>query len=185
MPILAAEPSSYPDDLMSHEALPINGQRWWAVYTKTRQEKSLARNLVKLKVPFYLPLVAKDHRYGGRRVQSFNPLFSGYLFLYGSEEDRVKSLTTNRISRVLKVPEQELLYHDLKQVHRLIESDEPLTIEQRLGPGQRVRVREGAFMGLEGTVTSRVRRCRLVVAVTFLQQGISIEIDDYLLEPLD
>ena len=107
------------------------------------------------------------------------------MFLYGSEEERVKTLTTNRISRVLPVPDQEQLYDDLKQVHQLIDSNAPLTVEKRLAPGQRVRVRDGALMGLEGTVTSRVRRCRLVVAVNFLQQGVSVEIDDYLLEPLD
>ena len=185
MPILAAETPVYPDDLLNHEAVPINGRRWWAVYTKARQEKSLARQLVKFQVPFYLPLVAKDLRYRGRRVKSFNPLFSGYVFLYGSEEERVKTLTTNRISRVLPVPDQKQLYDDLKQVHQLIDSDAPLTVEKRLAPGQRVRVRDGALMGLEGTVTSRVRRCRLVVAVNFLQQGVSVEIDDFLLEPLD
>ena len=67
----------------------------------------------------------------------------------------------------------------------MIESKIPLTIEARLKPGQRVRVKHGSFAGLEGIVESRCRQTRLVIGVMFLQQGISIEIDDYMLEPLD
>ena len=40
-------------------------------------------------------------------------------------------------------------------------------------------------MGMEGTVTSRRGACRLLVAINFLQQGVSVAIDDYMLEPLD
>jgi hypothetical protein len=39
--------------------------------------------------------------------------------------------------------------------------------------------------GVEGTVLSRRGGTRLLVAVNFLQQGASVEIEDFLLEPLD
>ena len=41
---------------------------WWAVYTKARQEKSLARQLVGLGVPFYLPLIPRVANIGGRLI---------------------------------------------------------------------------------------------------------------------
>lgn len=190
MPILAPEPTLYPDDLFeqasvapSHEA--AEPRRWWALYTKARQEKSVARQLHKWGVPFYLPLVDKQLAYRGRRVTSHLPLFSAYVFLWGSEEERVKSLTTNRLSRVLEVIDQARLVDDLRQVQRLIESKAPLTVEARLKPGQRVRVKSGPFLGIEGVVLQRQKQSRLVLSVSFLQQGVSFEIDDFLLEPLD
>jgi hypothetical protein len=38
---------------------------------------------------------------------------------------------------------------------------------------------------MEGTVLVRRGKTRLIVHVTFLQQGASVEIDDFNLEPLD
>jgi hypothetical protein len=39
--------------------------------------------------------------------------------------------------------------------------------------------------GLEGTVLMRRAQTRLLVSIDFLQQGASVAIEDYLLEPLD
>src|SRR3990167_6108837 len=103
MPILKEEPSVYPETLLDAAPSEVAGRRWLALYTKARQEKSLARELLKYGIPFYLPLVRKINASRGRKRTSLAPLFGGYLFLYGSEEERVRTLTTNRISRVLTV----------------------------------------------------------------------------------
>jgi transcription antitermination factor NusG len=92
---------------------------------------------------------------------------------------------TNRISRVLTVCDPERLWADLRQISQLISANEPLTAEARLVPGDRVRVRYGPFEGLEGTVLRRGGRTRLLVSVDFLQQGASVEIDDFMLELVD
>jgi transcriptional antiterminator RfaH len=185
MPILEAETSLHPDNLLTELSTEESARRWWAVYTKARQEKAFARQLLSLNIPFYLPLVGKDNLIRGRRVRSHIPLFGGYVFLFGDENERVKSLTTNRISTLLPVDRQDQLRHDLLQVAKLIQMDAPLTVEKRLSAGDHVRIRRGPMEGLEGTVISRRGKMRLLVAVTMLQQGVSVEIDDFLLEPLD
>ena len=106
MPILAAEPSVYPDELFNGFSKAQTDRRWWAIYTKARQEKALARQLFRYEVPFFLPLVPKDNLIRGCKVRSHIPLFRGYVFLFGSEEERICSLTTNRISRILPVEDQ-------------------------------------------------------------------------------
>lgn len=185
MPILAAEPSVFPECLFDGFSADAGQRRWWAVYTRARQEKALARQLRSAQVPFYLPLVPRDNLIRGRRVRSHVPLFAGYVFLLGSDEERVLALSTNRVSQMLRVQDQEGLCNDLRQIRRLIESDAPLTAERRLAPGRRVRVKSGVMTGLEGTVVSRRGRCRLFVAVDFLQQGASVAVDDFMLEPVD
>ena len=185
MPILAPEPSLYPEDLLDGAACDPANRQWWVLYTKARQEKAVARELLGFNVPFYLPIVAKTSIWRGRRVRSHVPLFSGYVFLFGSDEERVRALMTNRISRVLTVYDPESLEHDLRQISGLIATKMPLTPEARLVPGDRVRVRYGPFEGLEGTVLRRGGETRLLVSVNFLQQGASVEIDDFMLEPID
>ena len=59
MPILGEESSLYPETLLDEpvgEPLP---RLWWVLYTRARQEKALARDLLAYQIPFYLPLVKK------------------------------------------------------------------------------------------------------------------------------
>jgi transcriptional antiterminator RfaH len=152
-------------------------------YTKPRQEKALSRELFRQQTPFYLPLVKKTLP-GARRRSSHTPLFAGYLFLFASETQRIRTLTTNRVLRILQVSDAERLVSDLRQFRQLISSNAPLTVESRLSRGDRVRVRTGPFAGIEGTVLHRRGGTRLLVSIDFLQRGASVEIDDFLLEPV-
>ncbi len=185
MPILKEEPNLFPETLLEGGIEESSNRDWWVIYTKARQEKSLARELFTFRIPFYLPLIKKTTVVKGRKRISFVPLFSGYVFLFSTEAERIKSMTTNRISRILTVNDPEQLLYDLEQLRRLIASNAPLSVEQKLAPGDRVRVKQGALMGLEGTVLVRRGVTRLLVRVNFLQQGASVEVDDYLLERLD
>jgi len=185
MPVLAKEICLFPETLLESPDSPVVGTNWMVLYTKARQEKSLARDLLRQTIPFYLPLVKKTLRYRHRRMSSFAPLFDGYLFMLGSEKERTMSLATNRVLRVLPVRDGQRLITDLRQIERLIEANAPLTVESRLQAGRHVRVRSGAFAGVEGVVLRRRGKTRLLVSVNFLQKGASVEIDDFCLEPLD
>jgi hypothetical protein len=147
-----------------------------------RQEKALARQMLRSQIPFYLPLRPKDNYIRGRRMRSYVPLFGGYVFLFTRPEERGLALATSRISAVLEVGDQTRLHDDLRQIHHLLETGLALTTEPHLVPGKRVRVKGGAMMGLEGTVISRRGQSHIFVAVNFLQQGASVAIDDCLLE---
>ena len=192
MPILAEEPCLFPDDLFQEptDAEQPDGSAservWWVIYTKSRQEKSLARDLRGYRIPFYLPLVPRDHLIHGCRVHAYIPVFPGYVFLFGSPDERVDALTTNRISRILPVPApmQNQLLGDLRQLASLIAIGAPLTVEQRLSPGRRVRIRCGPMAGIEGTIVQRRGADRLLIAVRFLQQGVSVEINDFMVDPI-
>jgi transcriptional antiterminator RfaH len=186
MPILPPEPDLYPEQLLeATETLDIPDAQWWALYTMSRREKELMRRLRGMKVPFYGPLAPRRTRTAnGRKRVSYNPLFPGYVFLFGDAEHRRLALTTNCISRVLPIPDGDDLVRDLRQVRQLILADAPLTPESRLTPGMRVRVRGGALGGLEGVVMKRRGKGRLLVAVEFLQQGASVALEDCEVEVL-
>ena len=61
MPILEAEARMYPDNLLRDAGADGGNRNWWALMTKTRQEKSVARHLLSREIPFYLPLIWKDN----------------------------------------------------------------------------------------------------------------------------
>jgi len=182
MPVLGEETSIFPEDLLDTSSGGTSCHGWWVLYTRSRQEKVVARHLLSCEVGFYLPLIKKTLTYGRRRVTSRVPLFAGYLFVCGAEEARVSALTSNQVSRVLPVIDGERLCSDLQRIRRLIAMNAPLTIESRLTRGHWVRIRRGPFEGLEGMVLKRLGQTRLVVSVDFIQQGASIEVEDHWLE---
>jgi transcriptional antiterminator RfaH len=181
----SSEPQIFPEDLLELSPCDASGRRWWVLYTKPRNEKAVARQLHAMGVPFYLPLVLKRGLCRRRPITSLVPLFPNYLFLFGTNDERVRSLSTNRIVRNFPAVDESQLNFDLRQVRRLIASHAPLTVESRLDCGRRVRVRHGSLAGLEGTVISRQGHTRLVISVKFLGQGASVVIEDCMVEPLD
>lgn len=187
MPILARELDMYPHDLLERPNLgQENDRRWWAMYTKSRHEKELMRRLRGLNIPFYAPLIPRNQRSPSGRVRTaYVALFAGYVFVYGKEDDRIRALTSNCVSRWLLAPDGVELTQDLRQMHRLIESGAPLTPEARLEPGTRVLVRSGPLAGIAGVITQRQSSTRLHVAVNFLQQGASLVIEDHEVERCD
>jgi transcriptional antiterminator RfaH len=184
MPILSGEISLHPSGLLEADPRTEGDRIWSVVYTKSRQEKAVARELLKSDTPFYLPLIPTDRVISGRRFRSLLPLFSGYLFQCGSIEQNFQTQLSSRVSQVLPVPDPEQLCRDLSYVQRLIEADSPLSQESRLSPGDRVRVKHGSLQGLEGTIIRREKTTRLLIAVSYLQQGVSVQIDDFMVEPL-
>jgi transcription antitermination factor NusG len=100
------------------------------------------------------------------------------------DEQRRAALATNTVARWIPIVDERMLVNDLRAIKRLIDTERPLTPEARLEPGQAVRVCSGPLRGLEGTVVRRRGEERLVVAVRFLNQGASIELEDVDLERL-
>jgi transcriptional antiterminator RfaH len=183
MPPLPREPNLFPAELLADETAPAGGERsersWWVLHTKPRQEKSLARQMLRAEVPFYLPLVPRRSLVRGRVLEAHVPLFAGYLFLLADRDERVTALATQRVVRSLAVADQPQLHHDLWQVHRLIAAGAPVTPEERLAPGDAVEVRSGPLAGLRGRIVRGASGRRFVVRVDFIQQGASVLLDDF------
>jgi transcription antitermination factor NusG len=188
MPILPKQRDIFPDDLLDTPHAVDGrachaGHDWIAFYTLSRREKDLMRRLEAAALPFYAPLVKRRLLSpGGRARLSYVPLFPGYVFSFVDDAQRRVALATNTIARWLPIQDATAFVADLRNIKRLIDTDRPLTPEARLEPGQPVRVRSGPLRGMEGMVVKRRGEQRLVVAVRFVNQGVSIELEDVDLE---
>jgi transcriptional antiterminator NusG len=177
-----ARPCLHPVDLLSDRGTAVENRSWWLAHTLPRQEKALAAALYSRDVGFYLPLVTRKSLSRGRTRVAQIALFPGYVFVCGNEDDRLSVLKTNRVLTVRSVPDDTRLRRDLLQFAEMIALGAPLLPEAKLTAGERVRVKSGPFRDQEGTVIRRNGKTRLLIAVDYLQQGASLEIDDCLLE---
>ena len=53
-----------------------------------------------------------------------------------------------------------------------------------IAAGERVRIKSGVLKGVEGIILKRQGKTRVLVSVHFLQQGASVEIEDFQIEPV-
>jgi len=160
------------------------GGRWWVAHTKARNEKALAWDLLRRDIGYFLPLRHCVTYSGGRKRRVLKPLFTSYLFLCGDDRDRYTAMTTNRICRTLDVFDQDELVTQLIAIEKALVSDAELIPCSLPEIGRRCRVRAGPLVNVEGVVVEHGKRARLILAVSILGQGASLEIDADLLEPL-
>lgn len=187
MPILKKENDIFPPDLFeSGLALTAPAQddvHWWCVYTVVKREKDLTRKLASMKIPHYAPVVPKRYRSpNGRLRTSYIPLFANYVFMLANEEQRYQSMTTNCIRKCSEVKDYEMLVDDLTRIHTVVSAGVPLTAESKLAAGDQVKVRSGPFAGYDGIVLRREGKTRLLLSIRFLEEGVSMAIDEGLLE---
>ena len=182
MPILDAQPDIFPNNLLSEEFLvraKDSGHQWWVLATRSRAEKKLLHWLQKFEAPHYCPLIEKRYRSPSGRIRtSYLPAFTGYVFMLGNDEQRYQALTTNYVVRndVIKIDQD--FEGELRQIQTAIQSGVRLVPEAKIEKGQRVLVRTGPFKGYEGVAIRRDAKTRLLISIEFLEQGVSMEIDE-------
>jgi transcriptional antiterminator RfaH len=126
----------------------------------------------------------RQRRYQRRLVRSRLVLFPGYVFILAHDHDSARRIEYKGIIRSLAINDQEQLDGELRDIHRLIESGQPLTREERLQTGSLARITRGPLAGLCGQVVRNKRGQKFVLQVQFLQQGVSVAIDVASIEAL-
>jgi transcription antitermination factor NusG len=153
--------------------------RWYAAYTCANHEKRVAQQLVEHEVEHFLPLYRSVRRWSDRRMQIDLPLFPGYVFVRLALCDRLKVLQVPSVVHLVgfnghpePLPDEEMniLRSGLSQVLRA----EPHPF---LKVGRRVRIRGGAFEGLEGILVRRRGQYRVVIFVDLIQRSMAVEVD--------
>lgn len=159
--------------------------RWWLVHTKARNEKALAADLDRRRIDYFLPLVRPGQRNGDHKASTEIPLFPGYLFLRGGDEQRYVTLTTHRAAAVFDVFDQERLTTELATLHRAITGPESIDLYPGIRQGRRCRIRSGHMRGVEGVVVRRRGLCRVFLAIGILGQSAELDIDPALLDVIE
>lgn len=162
--------------------------RWYAVRTRSRHEKLVARQLENQGIESFLPIVTQLHNWSDRRKQIETPLFSGYAFLrmVHSSEDRVRVLRTQGVVSFVGVQGMgtPIPDHQIEDIKALIASQIPYEERPFLRVGQRVRVRGGALDGVQGILVAENGDRSLVISVEPIQRSLYVRVAGYEVEPV-
>ena len=145
--------------------------KWWVAHTKSRNEKALAHDMVNRDINYFLPMTWNVRRKSRRTIKSLLPLFSGYVFFCGEEEERLEILKTNRIANLIEVTDQQQLIENLVQIERVLRTGESLLPHKYLKKGQKCRIIAGPLLGIQGIIVNIKGQTRLVLQVDILGQA--------------
>ncbi len=159
--------------------------RWWVAHTYPRAEKVFAFGMLSRGIGYFLPLIERIRVWGGRKRQVLTPLFPSYVFFCGTDQDRYEAMTTNRVVQAIEVFDQAALLAELGFIEQALAGKAVLDPYPFAAVGRRCRVTAGPLEGMEGVVVQRDKVARLVLEVSILGQGASVEIDADLLEAVD
>jgi transcription antitermination factor NusG len=158
---------------------------WFAAYTNSHHEKRVVSHFTERQIESFLPLYSTRHRWKNRCEMNVElPLFPNYVFVRIDPRERVSVLEVpgvlslvgfGRTLAPLPDFEIEALRSGLGQ--RKIEPHPYLVI------GERVRIKAGPMMGMEGVLIRKKNDFRVVLALDVIMQSVAVEVDADDLEP--
>lgn len=147
---------------------------WFALYTKPRSEFKASEQLMALSVDHYLPAVTKMKQWSDRKKKITEPLLRGYIFIYATEKERALSLEQPAVVRCLfdqgkpaKIPDWQI-----QSLKKMLEYKYDFYVHEGIMPGVKVRIKEGPFEGVIGTVQSRANDKSIAVTIQLLNRSI-------------
>lgn len=157
--------------------------QWYAIHTRSRHEKLVARQLSEKQIEHFLPMHTEVHRWKDRYKKVEVPLFPSYLFvqLGWDPPRRLSVLRTPGVVRIVgfglrdvPVPEEQI-----EALRRVVESEATVHQHKYLRVGQRVKVISGALAGVEGILKRIKGTDRLIIAVEAIRQAVAVELAGY------
>jgi len=155
---------------------------WHVLHVRPRCEKKMVEHCTILRIKHYLPLRSETKVYQRRKVTVEKPVFPGYFFACFDDDGRLGLLKTNTIVRILNVPSQRELLHELAQVRKALAVDPSLGTCEALKKGCLIRIRSGPFQGVEGLVESLKANMKVCLNVEMIGQAIAVEVDRGMVE---
>ena len=161
---------------------------WFAVYTKPRQEQVALENLERQGFRCFLPMAVNPYQRRTERKPRIEPLFPRYLFLnaIADQQSLGPVRSTRGVCTLVRFGVQ------LAQVPQIIVDAigrrlDPATGLVQLQPvpvkvGDKVKVFDGPFAGIEGIFRQRKGKERALLLVSMLGTQSTVEVDALLLQ---
>jgi transcription antitermination factor NusG len=168
-------------------AVAQGSANWFAAYTNSHHEKRVAWQFGERQIKSFLPLYGARRRWRNRCEMNLElPLFPNYVFVRIDPRERVRVLEVPGVlslvgfgRKLASLPDFEIeaLRGGLGQ--RKIEPHPYLVI------GERVRIKTGSLMGMEGVLVRKKNNFRVVLALDVIMQCVAVEVDADDLEPVN
>src|SRR5579871_1611401 len=159
---------------------------WYALWVRSRHEKSVREILTGKGIEAFLPVYRSRRRWSDRVQELDLPLIPGYVFCRFDVRNRMPVLTTPGVVQIVgagKTPEpvDEI---EMQSLITAVESGLHLQLWPFLKVGQRVLIEEGPLRSLEGILVTTKGKDQLILSVSLLQRSVAVVVDRRWIRPI-
>ena len=186
MPTWNGEAMPEMNDSVTDAQQPRCDKRWVALYTASRHEKQVQRQLADKDTDAFLPLYNARREWKKRKSVDIDlPLFPNYVFARIAPGQRAAVLGTPGVFSIVGSSREawELPARDVEAL-RSVASLRKLEPYPYLVVGERARVRSGPLAGLEGVIVRKKKNLQIVMSLDQIMRSVAIEVEADELEPL-
>lgn len=152
---------------------------WYALYTKSRHELKVERQLSDKGIESYVPCRKVLRQWSDRKKWIEEPLFRSYVFIHVDPNDRYRALQTYGAVRIIAFGDQPAIVRDeeiqdIKRILReipFVESCPPVSV------GDYVEIIRGPLKSLKGRLVEIKGDYRLVISIESIHQAMRFNVD--------
>jgi transcription antitermination factor NusG len=159
---------------------------WYALWVRSRHEKSVAELLTGKGFETFLPMLKSRRRWSDRMQEVELPLIPGYVFCRFDAARRLPILTTPGIVQIVstgKTP-QPADESEMAALITAVRSGVHLQLWPFLKTGQRVLIEEGPLRSVEGVLITTRGADQLILSISLLQRSVAVTVDRRWVKPI-
>lgn len=158
---------------------PVPAGAWFAVWTRSRHEGAVLRQLQERRIEAFLPTCTRWSRWKDRKKKVEWPLFPGYCFTRIDPRATLPVRTCSGVVSLVSSNGQPMAIpdHEIDAIRTLVTSElryDPCPLIQE---GARVEVAWGPLRGVMGKLVRKGAHARLILAVDLIGQAVSVQVD--------
>lgn len=155
---------------------------WYVIYTKPRWEKRVCREIEKLEIEAYCPMVTEVRQWSDRKKKVENPLFKSYVFVLLPAAGRDRVFQVAGVVQFLYWLGKPAVVRngEIETLKRWLDNGMMEEVETgHLTPGDSVTIANGNFKG-EEAIVEKIGKKRLRLLLPSLGWVVNVKVSEAL-----
>ena len=161
------------------ESISKSEYKWYAVYTKPRNEKKVVKELSIKGITNYCPLIKTLRQWSDRKKMVEEPLFRSYIFVNVSETEYYDAINTLGVvkyvtfgGKAVSIPENQI---DI--IKRTLNQNIDFEVStKRFKKGEKIEVLHGSLAGLKGEIQTVSGKKTLLIRIDNIGYSLLVHI---------
>lgn len=155
-------------------------KRWYALYTKSRNEKKVNERLKAIGVETYLPLKKSLRQWSDRKKIVDMPLINSYIFVRTIQENLYELIKVEGVTRYISFSGRPVQVRDneIELLKEFLENDSNIDVIDGIPKvGKQIKFTKGIFKDYEGKIVKINRKNQIAIEIESIGKSIVVNFD--------
>jgi len=161
-------------------AISEDAKRWFALYTKSRNEKKVNERLTQLGYETYLPLKKTLRQWSDRKKIVDMPVINSYIFVKTIQENLYDLIKVEGVTRYISFSGRPVVVRDkeIEILKEFLESNSEIDVVDGMPiPGKIIKFTKGIFKDYEGRILKINRKNQIAIEIESIGKSIIVNFD--------